>query len=311
MHKTYFVTVSDNRSKRKNGQYQITQDKVKIFIEKYQNKLGIDFLRFYNWEFMYNDKIFYNKYKYLLEWVNADINGRIYKPYYILKAMEEANEGDFIIYNDISPNIWNIPLNHEHQFINKISSYYDLNCLKELCKSNDGIMCTYPYFKNEEEYGHTHNFYTTKECLFKMNADKYKNSLQPCTGILCFQKNNKTLNFVKEWLENLSIIECASICNINNKYIKSHPDVRNYNNEFFETISGKYCNDIWNYNVNINPSIKGHRHDQSVFGILINKYNYNIYFINKDSFLERFLFFNFCFGNINERFTQINSNMFS
>ena len=35
MNKTYFVTTSDNRSNRKGGLYQVTQDKVKILY--YQN----------------------------------------------------------------------------------------------------------------------------------------------------------------------------------------------------------------------------------------------------------------------------------
>ena len=151
MNKTYFVTTSDNRSNRKGGLYQVTQDKVKILLEKYQKNLQIDYLRFYNWEYMYNDKQFYNKYKYLIEWINADINGRIYKPYYILKTIEEANEGDFIIYNDVSPEIWDFPLNNEETFIKRISPQYNLNCLKDLCISNNGIACFYPYYYYEKK----------------------------------------------------------------------------------------------------------------------------------------------------------------
>ena len=310
MNKTYFVTTSDNRSNRKGGLYQITQDKVKILLEKYQKNLQIDYLRFYNWEYMYNDKQFYNKYKYLIEWINADINGRIYKPYYILKTIEEANEGDFIIYNDVSPEIWDYPLNNEEQFIKQISPNYNLNCLKELCKSNNGIACFYPYYyvENKKNYSHTHNLYTSKVCLSKMNADKYKHSLQPCTGILCFKKNKHTLKFVREWLENLSFIECASICDINRVGVKIGPQIIVHNNEFFESTDGALTNDIWIDNVKEDPSIKGHRHDQSVFGLLINKYNYNLCFINKPSFIpNQWNFLNFCFGDIS-RFTMVNSN---
>jgi len=310
MNKTYFVTTSDNRSNRKGGLYQVTQDKVKILLEKYQKNLQIDYLRFYNWEYMYNDKQFYNKYKYLIEWINADINGRIYKPYYILKTIEEANEGDFIIYNDVSPEIWDFPLNNEETFIKRISPQYNLNCLKDLCISNNGIACFYPYFYSENNYTHIHNAFTTKACLLKMDSEKYKNSLQPITGILCFQKNKQTLKFIKEWLEKLSIIECASICNINRIGVKTGPQIRVYNNEFFESTDGSLTNDIWIDNVKEDPSIKGHRHDQSVFGLLINKYNYNIYFMNQPYLVTDYAwnFFNFCFGNFKQRFTAVNSN---
>jgi len=311
MNKTYFVTTSDNRSNRKGGLYQVTQDKVKILLEKYQKNLQIDYLRFYNWEYMYNDKQFYNKYKYLIEWINADINGRIYKPYYILKTIEEANEGDFIIYNDVSPEIWDFPLNNEETFIKRISPHYNLNCLKDLCISNNGIACFYPYYYYEKKYIHIHKFFTTKECLLKMDSDKYKNSLQAISGILCFQKNKHTLKFVKEWLEKLSIIECASICNITRIGIKTGPEIRVYNNEFFESTDGSLTNDIWNDNVKEDPSIKGHRHDQSVFGLLINKYNYNIYFMNQPYLVTEnpWNFFNLCFGNFKQRFTAVNSNI--
>ena len=129
MSKTYLVTTSDDRSGRKGGVYGIMQNKLKVFVKKYKEKLRIDEIRFFNWDYMYNDKQFYDEYKNLLEWVNPDINGLLYKPYYVLKTLEEANEGDYVIYNDVSPEMWKNVLDSEEDFIRTISPHHNIEVL--------------------------------------------------------------------------------------------------------------------------------------------------------------------------------------
>ncbi|HEY5392151.1 MAG TPA: hypothetical protein VIJ57_08565, partial [Hanamia sp.] len=49
---------------------------------------------------------FYQANKVMLDNPDAAINGRLYKPFVILRSLKKINEGDYLIYNDVSPEMW-------------------------------------------------------------------------------------------------------------------------------------------------------------------------------------------------------------
>ena len=99
--KVVFVTVSDDRSGRKGGKYSETQDKV-LNLFKNNPTFGITDFHFWKWEDI-KDSGFYWENKKMLDHIDPAMNGRCYKPFAISEAMESVDDGDFVIYNDISP----------------------------------------------------------------------------------------------------------------------------------------------------------------------------------------------------------------
>ena len=99
--KTIFVTVSDDRSGRKNGLYGKTQDKVLTFLQN--NSFGITDFLFLKYDDILQTE-FYNQNKLILDIVEPAFNGRCYKPYAILEGLNKINDNDFLIYNDVSQN---------------------------------------------------------------------------------------------------------------------------------------------------------------------------------------------------------------
>lgn len=280
--KVILVTLSDDRSGRKNGLYSITQDKCINFFKNNNPSFGItDFL------FMkFNDIIdtdFYNKNKIMLDIHEADMNGRCYKPYAILEGLKKINNGDFLIYNDCSPEIWSFI--DTNKYID--SQKYNINIIKQLCIKNNGILTSVAsvIMNNSSENYHRHEFFTLDRCINKMGLEKYKYSLQHASGMIVLQKSEKTINFLEEWLKFNLIDEAASLGYINDD-TKNNNIIRNFWNEEY-----------------INKS--GHRHDQSISGLLINKMDNNLIIV-PNNFYPMYNFLSYCLIKYNYEF--INSN---
>ncbi len=279
--KVILVTFSDDRAGRKMGLYSETQDKCYDFFKNKIPSFGItDFL------FMkFNDIIntdFYNKNKTMLDIREADMNGRCYKPYAILEGLKKINTGDFLIYNDCSPELWSfIDTNNCID-----SEKYNINVIKQLCVKNNGILTPFvgAFMGNPTENYHRHEFYTLDRCMKKMNLEKYKYSLQHASSMIVLQKTEKSVNFVEEWLKFNLMDECASLGYINE-------DTKNNINRNF-----------WDEEY-IHKS--GHRHDQSISGLLINKMD-NDLIIAPNNFYHINNFLSYCLLNSNYEF--INSN---
>jgi len=272
--KTILVTVSDDRSGRKGGLYSITQDKVLDFIKKIN--IGITDTLFVKWEDIVNSP-FYSTNKIILDKTEPDINGRCYKPYVILEALKKINENDFLIYNDISPEIWN------NCFTNFSKNDYNLEVIKKLCSDNGGILTSLviwePY--NDSVYGyHTHEFFTLNRCINAMGLRDYIQSLQHASGMIVLQKSKKTIKFVEEWLKWNLTNECASLSD-------------------FDNLDYSY----WHAEENVKI---GHRHDQSISALLINKMNGNYVLPVQSNNFHTYNFLQFCRKNYKYKF--INSN---
>ena len=177
------------------------------------------------------DKNFYNKNKNILE-TEKGAGYWLWKPYFILKTLENVNENDIVFYLDLgdflSENIKNF-------IISKILI-------------NDGFLLI--------NGGHSHLRWTKNDCfnLMDCHGDEYHNCTQLEAGCCAFSKNDKTINFVKEWL---------NYC-------------QNY-----DIISSEYKSQN-------NPNFVEHRYDQSILTNLSIKHN-----IKKVSINETFKFINY------------------
>ncbi len=276
------ITVSDDRFGRKDGKYLETQKKIYSYFEK--NKFGIDSQKMYTMDDIVNTE-FYNKNKKMLDNPDPSINGRVYKPYSIKHALDSINYGDFLIYTDCSPEMWG--------FIDKqpiSNKTYDIEVLKSLCVKNNGILTAHVKWnfqthvqKGEVGY-HTHENFTTEACMNFMNMTKYKYSLQHASGLVVLQKNDLSVNFAEKWLYYNSIPECASIMT--------------------ETNPSLWLNEVLNFHK------IGHRHDQSISGLLVNDMNSKIIetldYFERPAYFNPYVFFNFCLKNHKYNFFESN-----
>jgi len=259
-----FVTVSDDRFGRKDGKYSQTQDQVLDTIK------CLGFSNIFSWKWgniVSND--FYTKNKKILDETNPDMNGRCYKPFVILESLRSINDGDFLIYNDVSPEHW--------KNFSFDPAVHSLETAKHLCSSNGGILTTETVWIVDNELApHTHENFTTERCMVRMGMQKYRHSIQHASGIIILQKNQKSIEFVSEWLKWNLIDECASLGSLDGKDSYYSDEVKAH---------GKI----------------GHRHDQSISGLLVNDGNIKI-LKNPGGFN----FYNFCRNDYNYEFIETN-----
>lgn len=272
------VTVSDDRFGRKNGAYAATQDKITNFISNNPH-LNIAHLPFTFDIITKTD--FYRQNKTMLDNTDAARNGRVYKPYVILEALKSVKEGDYVIYNDCSPEMWYDGM--------AIDGYYDTNKLKQMCEENGGILSAFVKWDTRTipQYGlgiHTHENFTTERCIKKMDLEKYTRSFMHASGFMCIQKSAKTMQFIEEWLYWNLIDECSCL--------GRHDIPNDYS--------------YWDHNEEFKKM--GHRHDQSVSGLLINKYGYKLIDIIYNTPFHTYNFLNFCKRNIRYNFIDSNHN---
>lgn len=227
------VTVADDRSGRKGGRYGVTQNFIIDFFTR-NKKLGIDRLLMWKWDDIKKSE-FYSEYKHRLDITNPQINGRIYKPLAIKAALNKIEDGEFLVYNDTSPELW--------AGIDSIdTNRYDLDILKKLCLKNGGILTAHVGFDHDgtkhlyvqypDPGYHIHETFTKSKCLEIMDPDgKFTYCLQHASGFMVLRKDEKSKKFIDEWIYYSSIPDCIEA---------TKDDVQ-------------------------------HRTDQSVSGILINK----------------------------------------
>lgn len=229
--KTILVTVSDDRQGRKGGVYEQNSKNIEeiikhilpdIISQRWDIK---DFIALYGYPILYN--------------IDAGINGRVYKPLAIREALMQINEGDFLIYNDCSPELWHTISDAE----------YSLDVIHNLTRqNNDSLTCFVKWDCQpipKDGLGlHIHKYFTTNRCMDVMGLREYENSYQHASGMMCIRKTSETVKFVEEWLYWNSDPECASLGVKGTEYWDAEHDFK-----------------------------VGHRHDQSISGLLLNKRN--------------------------------------
>ncbi len=233
--KTVLCLVHDDRQGRKGGVY----GEVAEFIE-HQLYLMMPHIKVHNYSF--------DECRYLLELTGSDfsehiynidagINGRWYKPMAILNSLNFVNDGDFVIYNDCSPEIW-----YDSNFVDK----FDLSVIHNLTTNNNDILTSFVKWdcQNIPHNGlglHIHKYFTTNRCMDKMGLRAYENSYQHASGMMCIRKTPDTVKFVEEWLHWNLDPECASLGTESDEYWQAEAEFK-----------------------------VGHRHDQSISGLLLN-----------------------------------------
>lgn len=291
MDKTILITVSDDRMGRKDGGYRITQDKIKELFDL-NNDFGFVFQEHIDFN-QFSSLATYNEAtKAFLNNIDPARNGRIYKPMFIKARLDELNMGDFLVYNDCSPEIWNLPVEQLDK------GTFNLDVIKSLCVSNNDFLTAFVKWDDKPlqkgDLGrHTHKHFTMDISLntmydyYGVGGNKFHDSYLCASGMICIRKTKNTTNIVDEWLRLSTIQECISLGNVwvENDY------------SFWEKEShiefGK-------------PGYKlGHRHDQSILSFILNYYNYHYVDILYNE-LNPYNFLNFC--RLNEQYEFINSN---
>lgn len=275
------VTVADDRAGRKEGKYADTQNAVLEFLQR--QSFGIDRYAFWKWpDIAATD--FYRQNQAMLDHLDADMNGRCYKPYVILEGLKSLQDGDFLIYNDVSPNIWAAYL--QKGVID--SGVYDIAVIKKLCTDNGGILSTCVRLtlpgnsiSPADIFDHTHENFTLEHCINRMGMQAYKHSLQHASGMMVLQKSQKTLDFVSEWLQWNLIDECASLGSVPANRNEPGPA------RAYIVLPPQY--NFWNEEVQKGYGKLGHRHDQSISGLLLNRMGHKLV---RET--EEFCFLGFC-----------------
>ncbi len=124
------------------------------------------------------DKDFYEKNKELL----SEFRGNgfwLWKPYFLLKALNEAEEGDFVFYCDSGA-----------VFINSIDHLVE----RAIALNQDVLVFEIPYVEKE---------WTKRDAFILMECDssEYTDTLQRCSGFVLCKKSKSSIAFAEQWLE--------------------------------------------------------------------------------------------------------------
>jgi hypothetical protein len=156
-------------------------------------------------------KEYYEKYKHIFS-QKRGFGYWLWKPFFILKALEQIKDGDMLIYCDSATVIID-----------------DLNYLFDLCLKNNGTLLFenqngISLFKNENESSgakHKNKEWTKLDCfnLMNCNESRYINGDQVDAAFQVYEKNDFNLNLLKEYLsfcENENILtDCPNITGLN------------------------------------------------------------------------------------------------
>ena len=283
MSRTIFVTVSDDRHGRKGGKYEKTQSHIHTFLKENKSFGVTDHLAITFKDYSQSSE-FKNNFDSQSD-IRPHVNGRAYKPYAIREALRKINDDDFLIYNDCSPEIWGDVANGTYK---KISSIFKLEVLKEMCVCNRDILTPYNIagkkgFVDPKYNEHTHRFYTLSKCIKTMGFEEYENCFQHASGLIVLRKCDKSVTFVDNWLRWNLVPECASL------------------------------DPAWAVEAEAYGGYKkGHRHDQSISGLLVNQLGLNL--VNTYDVAHRMTTFrNWCFLSLcirDHQYRFVNSNLY-
>lgn len=248
MIKTVLVTVSDDRFGRKDGRYSEIQDRITDLFTGYDPNLLI---APYKWDDIQNSQ-FYLENKTLLDNTDMARNGVAYKPYAILNEFRNLADGEFLIYTDCSADLWK-----EVEPFDR----FDLNIIQNLCEKNNDILTAFIKWDMKNiapgDLGiATHKNFTLNRCMDKMGLRFYEDAYQCASGMICIRKTPQTLILAQEWLKWNCIDECCAL-----GWADKERDTSFWKAESYAPTFGE-------------PGYKmGHRHDQSILGLLLARTN--------------------------------------
>ncbi len=241
------VTVADDRQGRKDGMYGPTQDKAeKIF--RNNPEFGIDKFLMWKWEDIQRDPL-YSVMSEQLDHKDPSKNGRVYKSLAVLRGLQSIERGEYLVYSDVSPDIWKMDDDY------KIPKEYDINILKGLCDKNKGILAALVIWDNrpvkDGEYGiHTHENFTLNLCMRTMGLEKFAKSFMPASGMIVIKRTHETEELIFDWFKWCAKSECSAF--------------------------GPFATNDYSYWDAEQFTKLGGRHDQSVLGLLMCRDGYQL-----------------------------------
>jgi hypothetical protein len=139
-------------------------------------KFGIDVAENYNYKKLKRSN-FYNANKFILE-QKRGAGYWLWKPYIILDCMRKINHGDLLIYSDVG-----------------IEIIKEISPLIEICIAQNGILLF-------GAHGKLNRIWTKRDCFIMMGCDseKYYNSEQLSAGFQIYIKNDRSIQFLEEYL---------------------------------------------------------------------------------------------------------------
>ena len=290
------ASISDDRSGRKDGRYRESQLEIQHLLKQTNHHYGITDYFMWTYDNITRTEV-YAENRQLFDNQNADLSGRAYKPLTIYHALMTIDEGDYLIYSDCSPEMWN-GYNRSVPFDNS----YDIKVLKDLVNENGGIL-TSAVFWHHEEYSdftnktslgykkdihwrrktgdiktdigdHTHALFTTDACIDTMRLGRYRDSFQHASGIIVIRKSYRSVRFVTNWLHWNLNPKCATVIPFHNEATRK----------------------------------LGHRTDQSISGLLINEMNGSLLIPFADGLHNPYNFLQWSRTGVHYEFINSNAN---
>lgn len=140
-----------------------------------------DEIKLFTEEDLKKDKNFWGKHKFFIENNNRGYGYWLWKPYLLLKVLNNINYNDIIIYADAGCSFNSNGINRLKEYIN-------------LVQNNISGNLSYELEHNEEKY--------TKNDLFnylECDKDEFRNSKQLVGGIFILKKCKNTINIFNKW----------------------------------------------------------------------------------------------------------------
>lgn len=146
--------------------------------------IGIDYLAIWNEQKLRGEEYF-RQHSYIFS-QKIGFGCWLWKPYIIWRELSRISNGDFLIYWDVGRKLY------PHRFERSPRA------LISWCQKNAGGILPGVYIP---QYG-PNKYWTKRDCFVAMNCDstEYWDHPQVQATFSVWQKNNKSLSFVKEWL---------------------------------------------------------------------------------------------------------------
>lgn len=268
--KKIFVTVSDDRMGRKGGVYGKTQRMLTRMLlgNCVPDEMIFDRVHAVTIEDILKTS-FYQQHRAMLDNVDPAKNGMLYKPFAIFEALRTLNDGDLLVYNDCSPQIW------DEDLIYQWFEDATLDRLYTRCHANRNMITPFVRWDTrpmgEFDLGiHTHENFTSDLCIDTMGLRHLAGHYQHATGLMVIIKTKETFDFVNEWLYYNTDDRCACLGQADKSQDYSYWTQKDEQTKF------------------------GHRYDQSISGLLMSKYDRFLAHFTRYSYPHPYAFVNLC-----------------
>jgi hypothetical protein len=187
------LSYADDRFGHKGAKFRQSQQAMSDSAFAY----GIDTVFSWNWEMLASTELYQDHREYLER--PYHLNGFVFKPYIVWRALETLSEGDILIYYDSG--------NGEHHIGRSVKP------LVEMCIANGGTLIP--------QWGETNQKWTKRDCFYFMELDDsecHKATAMMATWFV-LEKNAFTMKFVREYLrytldERIASYENARVCGL-------------------------------------------------------------------------------------------------